>query len=134
MSGAAGMTLGSWLALAGAGGLGAMSRYAVYRAVAPAEHGAFPVATVVVNVVGSLLFGLVVVLADEGQLFGTRTRTILLAGFLGAFTTFSTFAFETAELLRLGHTGRALLNALAQNCGAVLGVFGGIALGRLLAD
>ena len=43
-------------------------------------------------------------------------------------------AHETAELLRLGHTGRALLNALAQNCGAVLGVFGGIALGRLLAD
>jgi CrcB protein len=122
------------LALLGlAGAAGAICRYLVYATVAVAERGAFPWATLLVNCGGSLLFGLTVALADEAGLLSPRARVVVLAGFLGALTTFSTFAFENAELLRLGHLGRALLNVLAQNLGAVFCVFAGHALGRGLA-
>lgn len=119
------------LALAGA--TGALARYAVYCAFIGGERGAMPWATIVVNCAGSFLFGVVIVLADEADLLPPRARVVLLAGFLGAFTTFSTFAFENAELLRLGHVGRALANALVQNVGAVLCVFAGHAVARALA-
>ena len=123
------------LALLAAGGAaGALCRYGVYRVVAVAEKGAFPWATLLVNCAGSFLFGLIVVLADEVRLLSPNARVVVLSGFLGALTTFSTFAFENAELLRTGHVGRALVNALAQNAGAILCVFAGYAVGRALGD
>lgn len=120
------------LFLALGGGAGALARYAVYRALAPAASGALPWATISVNVVGSILFGVIATLAAEPDAMAPRTRIALLTGFLGAFTTFSTFAYESAELLRLGFVGRALLNAALQNVGALLGVFAGFAVGRAL--
>lgn len=122
------------LLLAVAGAAGALCRYGIYRWLAVDVHGTFPWATVVANCVGSLLFGLVVVLADEAELLSADQRVIVLAGFLGAFTTFSTFAFETTTLLQTGHLGRALLNVLVQNAGAVLCVLAGISLGRSIAN
>lgn len=118
------------LALAGA--LGALSRYGVYRWI-PSQDGAMPWATVAVNCAGSFLFGAIVVLAAERGLLTERARLILLTGFLGAFTTFSTFAFETAELLRAGEWLRALGNAALQNLGALGCVFLGALLARALA-
>lgn len=124
------MTPASLALLLTAGAAGTVCRYAVFRTVATAAHGAFPWATLLCNCAGSFLFGLVVVLADEVELLSPQARVVLLAGFLGAFTTFSTFAFESAELLRTGHVARALLNAVAQNAGSVLCVFAGFACGR----
>ena len=127
------MSAGLLALLAVAGAAGALARYAVYWALLGTERGAMPWATIVVNCAGSFAFGLVVVLADEAELLSPRARVVLLSGFLGAFTTFSTFAFENAELLRLGHVGRALANALVQNFGTVLCVFAGHAAARALA-
>lgn len=116
--------------LAIAGALGALSRYGVYRWVGELAAGNFPWATILVNCSGSLLFGFFVVLADEGSgLISVRARVVILAGFMGAFTTFSTFAFETLELLRNGYVLRALANAAVQNLGALAC----LALGALLA-
>jgi len=91
--------------LVGAGGaVGAVLRYWVGRRV---SVEAFPAATLVVNVVGSFVLGLVTFLgAGEGAML------LVGVGACGAFTTFSSFAFETVRLYETGRRGRALLNAL----------------------
>jgi fluoride exporter len=86
------------------GALGAVIRYAVNRWLAGTD---FPWATLTVNVVGSLLLGVVAV-AAEGP-----TRTILGTGVAGALTTYSAFALETVLLDRNGRRGAALLNVAA---------------------
>ena len=115
--------------LAGGGALGTLCRYAVYRSLPTFAATGLPHATMIVNLAGSLLFGLVAVLATETEWISARVRWVLLTGFLGAFTTFSTFAYETVELLRAGRPGLALANGLVQNFGAI----GGAALGMTLA-
>lgn len=119
------------LALAGA--LGALCRYGTYRWFLTFTDPGFPWATVAVNCAGSFLFGAVVVLAEEQELISARTKIVVLVGFLGAFTTFSTFAFETVELMRVGDTARALFNAALQNLGAVGCVVLGATTARMLA-
>lgn len=85
------------LALAGAAGT--LARYGVSVLAARLAVGGLPLGTLAVNVVGSFLFGLIWPMAEAGRL-RPETRFILLAGFMGAFTTFSTFAFETGHFLR----------------------------------
>ena len=70
----------------------------------------FPHGTLAVNLVGCLLIGIVVGLAEARQLFGPEFRTFVLIGVLGAFTTFSTFGYETFAMLRDGETLRAASN------------------------
>jgi CrcB protein len=99
-------------AVVGAGGfLGALARYGlsglVHRQL-PAST--FPYGTLAVNLVGCLLIGIVVGLTEARQLFGPESRTFILIGVLGAFTTFSTFGYETFAMLRDGETLRAASN------------------------
>lgn len=112
------MTTTALVALAGA--LGAVSRYAVGTALA---GRAFPWATLTVNVVGSLVLG--VVLATAADRWDPAITTAVAVGFLGAFTTFSTFSVETVALVRDGRAGTALLYVAAS---LVLG-FGAAAVG-----
>jgi len=89
-------------AVIGAGGLiGALARYGlsglVHRLM-PATT--FPYGTLVVNLTGCLLIGLVAGLAEARQVFGSEFRTFALIGVLGAFTTFSTFGYETFAMIR----------------------------------
>jgi len=101
--------------LVGVGGaVGAVLRYWVGRRV---ELEGFPAATVVVNVVGSFVLGLVTFLgAGEGA-------TLLVGvGACGAFTTFSSFAFETVRLYETGRRGRALVNGLGNLLASSLAV------------
>jgi len=93
--------------------------------------GAFPWGTLVVNAVGCLLFGLVWALAEERMVISGETRAILLVGFMGAFTTFSTFAFETSAMLRDAEWSFALANVLSQNVLGIACFFAGLALGRV---
>ena len=72
----------------------------------------FPYGTLIVNLTGCFLIGLLATLADEKFLLNPQMRLILMVGFCGAFTTFSTFIFETANLIRDGETLRALANVL----------------------
>jgi len=110
------------------GGLGALSRYWVsgvsHRILGPD----FAYGTLAVNVLGSFLFGLVWTLADERGAIPPLARTALLVGFMGAFTTFSTFAFETMGFLRDSQYFYAFMN-ITSNC--ILG-FSAVVLGMWL--
>lgn len=91
------MTLGLALAITVAGGLGSLSRFGVAQLVGGGP-GRFPWATLAVNVVGAAALGAVVALA-AARPDAARWRAIVGVGFLGGFTTFSTFAVETVALL-----------------------------------
>lgn len=86
-----------WIALAGA--LGTVSRYALGSMVQRIAGGSLPWGTWAVNIVGCFLFGLVVSLADKRFMLTPEARLIILTGFMGAFTTFSTFIFESGGML-----------------------------------
>ena len=102
------------LMLIGLGGfVGAISRYAVGGVVQNLTRSiAFPYGTIAVNVIGCFLIGGLAYMAEVRSLFTANTRLFLFIGVLGAFTTFSTFANETLELLRVNKQGLALLNVV----------------------
>lgn len=92
----------------------------------------FPWGIYLVNVSGCLLFGLIYVLCWERSVPALAWAALLMAGFCGAFTTFSTFSFDTLMLVEAGRWGLALLNVLASVVSCLLGMFVGLALGRYL--
>jgi fluoride exporter len=116
--------------LAGAGAVGTLTRYWLGGLVQRLHQTAFPWGTFVVNVAGCFLFGLVWTLAEERLVIGGETRAIILIGFMGAFTTFSTFAFESAAMLRDAEWILAATNLLAHNVLGIAAFFVGAALGR----
>jgi fluoride exporter len=120
------------LALCIAGALGTLARYGLQGMVQRWTGGSFPWGTLAVNALGCLAFGIVWSVASERQLIGPQMRTLLLVGFMGAFTTFSSFVFETAQL---GRGGQWLLAGANVGLELMLGaaaLLGGIALGRLI--
>lgn len=91
----------AWLAVAGA--MGTLARYGLTglaQRVAPNIAGGFPWGTLAVNVLGCFLFGLVWSLAESEWAVNSHVRVVIFVGFLGAFTTFSTYAFEAGQMLR----------------------------------
>ena len=117
----------------GAGGaLGALARYTLSGWVQRLGGHDFPWGTLAVNVLGCFLFGVIWSLAEDRLIVSAETRLFVLTGFLGAFTTFSTYLFETGALLRNTQWSAVLLNLLGQNSMGLAGVFLGLALGRLL--
>jgi CrcB protein len=99
----------AWPAFLAAGAGGAVARYLLDRAVADRTAGAFPWGTFVINVTGSLLLGVITGLALHHGLSRT-TRIVLGTGFCGAYTTFSTFSFETVRLVEEGALAEAFRN------------------------
>jgi CrcB protein len=119
-----------WIGVAGFAG--AVSRYAVEGWVSSRTRGAFPWGTLVVNVSGCFVLGLVFTLLTERFLPHPALRSALAIGFVGAYTTFSTFAFET---MRLGEDGAVLLaaiNVAASVIAGIAAVYAGVAVGRTL--
>ena len=119
------------------GGFGAWLRYvtswAWTRAIGPVAASAFPYATLTVNVLGSLAIGMLAGwLARHGQ-GGEHWRLLLGVGVLGGFTTFSAFSLELALFVERGDWGPALLYAGLSLFAGVTGLFGGLALMRVLA-
>lgn len=118
------------LALSGAAGT--LSRYALGGWVHQIFGSQFPFGTFLVNVAGCLAIGFLGTLADERQFFSPDMRTALLLGFLGAFTTFSSFAYETWAMLKDGEFLFAGLNIFGSLLVCLTGLFVGVILARLL--
>ena len=98
------------LLLASVGGaLGAGARYIVYQQVMRLWSGPFPWATLIVNVVGSLLIGVLVALLLGRLPDMTGLRVFLITGILGGFTTFSAFSLDVVELIERGEIAHAML-------------------------
>lgn len=114
------------------GGLGSMARYLLGGLVGRWKGGwTFPLETLLVNVAGCLAIGLLASLAETRGVFAGTTRAFLFVGLLGGFTTFSTFGYETFQLLRDGQLGAAGLSAGLQLVGGLGGVWGGMVMARL---
>ncbi len=109
------------------GALGAPLRLLVERAASARWTSAFPVGTFVVNVTGSFVLGLVVGLTASGTL-DADTRTIVGTGFLGSYTTFSTYAYETVRVAERGHRALAASYALGSIAAGCLAAAAGLAL------
>lgn len=120
------------LAIAGGGALGAVARFGVSTGVYRWLGRDFPWGTLAVNLLGSFAMGLLFVLLLERGLFAPEARSAVLVGFLGAFTTFSTFSLETLSLVEQGETLRALLNIAASVLLCLLACWAGILSARLL--
>jgi CrcB protein len=115
-----------WVALAGA--LGALARFGVHAVVQSRAASNFPYGTVVVNLTGSFALGLLVGFVTY-QGLDADARTILGTGFIGAYTTFSSFSYETLGLAEEGASIGALLNALGSVVLGLLAATAGFALG-----
>jgi CrcB protein len=121
-----------YLLIAVFGALGAMSRYAVDGWVSNAAGGQFPWGTLAVNVAGSFALGVVVELTTSRLLPHPNWRIALGIGFLGAFTTFSTFAYETVRLAEDSAYSLALVNVAAMTALGLTAAAAGLLLGRAI--
>ncbi|HTP08009.1 MAG TPA: fluoride efflux transporter CrcB [Anaerolineae bacterium] len=117
----------------GAGGfIGANVRYWL-GAWIDAQFGLrFPLGTFIINLTGSLLLGFIATIAIERALIDPRWRLAIAVGFIGAYTTFSTFTYESVKLLEAGSYGLAALNVLGSTLLGLLGATIGIAIGRAI--
>jgi CrcB protein len=113
-----------------AGALGTLARYGMGGLVQRVSGGHLPWGTLFVNVLGCFLFGMVWALSNERLVIGEEARIIMLGGFMGAFTTFSTFIFDTGGFLRDQQYILATGNMLVQVAIGLLSFFGGMFAGR----
>ena len=118
-------------ALAVGGALGAVSRYAIALAM-PTPPNGFPWATLVINLTGSAALGLVLVLLAERFPRRRLLRMTIGTGFIGAYTTFSTFTVEAVTLARQGRLPVAATYVGVTLVGGLLAVWAGITLARIL--
>lgn len=118
--------------IAVAGALGAVSRYGLSGLVHRWYGGEFPFGTFIVNIAGCFLFGLIWPLAEERLMISSELRTVILVGFIGSFTTFSTLIYETSGLLRDSQWLMAAANLGGQVIVGLLALSLGIMLGKSL--
>ena len=114
------------------GGAGAVSRYLVSLWINHLTQGGvrFPFATISVNLLGSFLIGVLFVLIAEKASLGNQWQSVLIVGFLGAFTTFSTFSLEIVTYLEKGLMINAILYLVSSVLLCSLAAWAGIALAR----
>lgn len=120
----------AWVAFLGAAAVGAVARYLVDGYVGDRTEGAFPWGTFLVNASGSLLLGLLTGLSLY-HAFPKTPKVVLGTGFCGAYTTFSTFTFETVRLLEGGAVSEAFRNAFGTLVTCAAAAAAGVALAAL---
>ena len=108
-----------------------MLRYAVSAVDFRYSYGALPVSTLIVNLSGSLVIGLLWGLF-EAYTVSAHLRMFIFIGVLGGFTTFSTFTLENFHLIRNGDIQAALLNILISNVAGILLVYAGYSIAKLV--
>lgn len=119
-----------WVLLACAGAVGTLARYGLSTAVQRWSGHAFPWGTFAVNIIGCFLFGLIWGVLEQRQATLGMWRTVALVGFLGSFTTFSSFAHDSGALLRGAEWFAAAANIVGQNVLGLLALFAGLAIAR----
>ncbi|MBN1806462.1 MAG: fluoride efflux transporter CrcB [Sedimentisphaerales bacterium] len=119
-----------YLSLAGAAGT--ITRYYLSGVIQRNVTTTFPFGTAVVNIIGCLLFGLLWAFVEDRLSVTGQTRTIIFVGFFGAFTTFSSYVFETSQLLDESQWLWATGNVLFQNVIGLVCILAGLAVGRLI--
>ena len=119
--------------LVGAGGfVGSVFRYLLGSWVhSLIGDSSFPFGTLVINVLGCLIIGILAGISDFRQVFTSEVRAFLLIGLLGGFTTFSAFSYETITLLRDGEMVAGLANVMAQVAAGLAAVWIGYRISQL---
>ena len=125
----------AWIAVGLGGALGSIARHGVNRIVHQHWPGLrFPLGTVVVNVIGCCIIGMLAGFVISGRLpMRFYWREFIFVGILGGFTTFSTFGLDTITLLRTGASGQAMLNIFIHLMGGLGGVYVGLVVCERLA-
>ena len=113
------------------GGLGAVSRFALSSFINQRMNLLFPIGTISVNVIGSFVMGFVFYLFQNVTI-AVETRIFITVGFLGGFTTFSSFSIETISLLRDGEYRFFVYNLLFSNLFCLLAAFGGLSIAKIV--
>lgn len=114
------------------GALGALARYWLGGFVASRITGHFPLGTFLINLIGCFLIGVLYVLIVERMVLHPDWRSVLVVGFLGAFTTFSTFSLETVNLLIHGQLSTAALYMSGSVVVCILATWAAIQLARMI--
>ncbi len=118
------------IAIAGGGALGAILRFGMSSYIYRLLGRDFPYGTLAVNMVGSLIMGILFILFVERGLVSAEWRSAIIIGFLGAFTTFSTFSMETLMLVESGELSRAALNVVLSVTLCLFATWLGLVMGR----
>jgi CrcB protein len=118
--------------IAGGGAVGALSRYGASLGIYSLFGRGFPYGTLFVNVAGSFLMGILSIMLLQRFNLGPEWRAAILVGFLGSFTTFSTFSIETLNLLEQGDINRAFWNISISLVLCIAAVWFGVNIGRQL--
>ncbi|MFZ5569540.1 MAG: fluoride efflux transporter CrcB [Thermodesulfobacteriota bacterium] len=122
------------LVMAG-GCLGAVCRFGLSWAAAAVYNGRFPLGTLAANLIGCFFIGAAFAMADRTPFFGPSARLFFMTGFVGALTTFSTYALESIQAFRGGDPLTAGMNILASNVFGFASVLAGMwVVKRLLAN
>lgn len=111
------------------GGAGAVARYVAGAEIMRRFGGLFPLGTFVINVTGSFLIGILMTVLTERLGWSPNWRFLLVIGFLGGYTTFSSFEYETAIAVRSGALGMGVLNVV----GSVVAGYAAVWLGMVVA-
>lgn len=122
-------TIVNALLIGAAGAIGTLLRAGCTTLAVRLIGDGFPWGTIFVNVIGSFAFGAIFALA-RARAMNTEQEVVLLVGLLGGFTTYSSFAFQSAEMLGHGRPAVALAYMLATNVLGVLGVWAGLRVGQ----
>ena len=118
------------ISIAACGAVGALLRFWVSNGVYALLGRSFPYGTLAVNVIGSLLMGLLYVFFLERMTVSAELRGAVLNGLLGSFTTFSTFSIETLNLIEQAEFMKAGLNALLSVFACLIAAWFGLMVGR----
>jgi CrcB protein len=118
------------LSVAAGGSLGAVARYLINISPVSAIFGTFPLATFLINISGSFLIGFLMIVFADKMVVSENVRMAVIVGFLGAFTTFSTFEVEIYGLVRVRSFTVAFVYLFLSVLVGFIGVVLGAALGR----
>jgi fluoride exporter len=119
------------LLVAVGGALGSVARYLMASGIQQSTGWTFPIGTVLVNILGSFLIGVLYVLLVARPDPRHDLRALLMVGVMGGFTTFSSFSLETVTLVMAGNLASATLNVMISVAACLLGTTLGITLARL---